>query len=49
MPLALSLMLTFLLQPVVAVLHRWGLGYAQQRCWSFYCSHSSSESLAGWR
>jgi predicted PurR-regulated permease PerM len=27
-PLALSLMLTFLLQPVVAVLHRWGLGYA---------------------
>ena len=27
-PLALSLMLTFLLQPVVAVLHRRGLGYA---------------------
>ena len=28
MPLALSLILTFLLQPVVAVLHRRGLGYA---------------------
>ena len=27
-PLALSLMLTFLLQPVVAVLHRRGLGHA---------------------
>src|SRR4029450_14075540 len=27
-PLAFSLMLTFLLQPVVAVLHRRGLGYA---------------------
>ena len=27
-PLALSLMLTFLLQPVVALLHRRGLGYA---------------------
>jgi predicted PurR-regulated permease PerM len=27
-PLALSLMLTFLLQPVVAMLHRWGLSYA---------------------
>ena len=27
-PLALSLMLTFLLQPVVAMLHRRGLGYA---------------------
>ena len=27
-PLALALMLTFLLQPVVAVLHRRGLGYA---------------------
>jgi predicted PurR-regulated permease PerM len=27
-PLALALMLTFLLQPGVAVLHRWGLGYA---------------------
>jgi predicted PurR-regulated permease PerM len=27
-PLALALMLTFLLQPVVAMLHRWGLSYA---------------------
>jgi predicted PurR-regulated permease PerM len=27
-PLALALMLTFLLQPVVAALHRRGLGYA---------------------
>ena len=27
-PLALSLMLTFLLQPVVAMLHRWGLSHA---------------------
>lgn len=26
-PLALALMLTFLFQPVVAMLHRWRLGY----------------------
>ena len=46
-PLALALMLTFLLQPIVAALHRRGLGHMIAECWSLYCSDSGSAPSAG--
>jgi predicted PurR-regulated permease PerM len=45
-PLALALMLTFLLQPIVAALHRRRLGHTPATVWLSCCSGSAPS--AGW-